>query len=805
MNDAPSRLTAALGERYRIDRELGGGGMSRVYLAHDIALDRAVVLKVLSPDLAGEMSAERFMREIRLAASLQQANIVPLLSTDVAADMPYYVMPYVDGQSLRHRLQSGTPIPLTEAVGILRDVARALGYAHARGVVHRDIKPDNILLSHGTAMVADFGIAKAIRAARTGAHPSPTSSADDAVTLTRVGSSLGTPAYMAPEQITGSESVDQRADLYAWGCLAFELLTGAPPFTGTVQRVLAAHLAESPSALTTLRHDAPAGLARVVMQCLAKDPAQRPADAAAVLAALEETTTSERPAVSGRARMVWVATALLAVSAVAWWQLGRAPTSASGRETKADAAAATRASVAVLPFTEIGGSDSAYFGDGIAETLISALASVPELDVAARTSAFSFRGKNEDVREIARQLGVATVLEGSVQRAGDRLRITAQLVKAGDGVSLWSQTFDKTAADIFAVQDEVAQAVIGALRGKVIAANQRTTTSTRDLAAYELYLQARALAARRGTRDLIEAIGLYRQAIARDSLYAQAWAGLSEAYILRAFYSDVPPVETFAAARSAVNRALAIDSLLPEGVLNLGYLKLVQDWRAHEADSIVRRAITLAPGNATAHKWFYDIRYVYGDSAGAREAIRRAFQIDPRSAVIRANMHQITILAGDTTEAARWADSVRQIDPDQTLFQRDRSLRAAMAGDSTTFFDAQTRLERRVDNFGAPLAELRSAWQVGGARAAALRQVATFTRAQRWLDVARWHQVTGDRDAMFAALAEVRKRHDAFAAFLGEFWLVSNDPRWAAHRAAMGLPCGCRADATAKTDGTVRD
>jgi tetratricopeptide (TPR) repeat protein len=284
--DLRDQLQQHLGSAYTIDRELGGGGMSRVFVARDTRLERTVVIKVLSPELAQGLNADRFEREIKLAASLQQANIVPVLVAGDVGGLPYFTMPFVEGESLRQRLAQG-PVPVSEAVGILRDVARALAYAHARGVVHRDIKPDNVLLSGGAAVVTDFGIAKAISASRTAAP---------GATLTQLGTSIGTPAYMAPEQVAGDPNLDHRVDLYALGCTAFELLTGQQPFANrTPQRMLAAHLSESVPVATALRPDTPPALAALIQRLMAKDPADRPSSAAEVVQSLDQAVTSSAP------------------------------------------------------------------------------------------------------------------------------------------------------------------------------------------------------------------------------------------------------------------------------------------------------------------------------------------------------------------------------------------------------------------------------------------------------------------------------------------------------------------------------
>ncbi len=340
-DDLRTQLQATLGTAYTLDRELGGGGMSRVFVARETALGREVVVKVLAPELAAGVSAERFAREIATAARLQQANIVPVLAAGASAGMPYYTMPFVKGESLRALISNGTSLPIADRINVMRDVARALAYAHAEGVIHRDIKPDNILLSGGTAVVTDFGIAKAISAART--QDVHASQRDDG-TLTQVGSSIGTPAYMAPEQAVG-EIVSNRADLYAWGVVAYELLSGAHPFAGKrgTSQLIAAHIAEAPRPLSELNAEIPRGVAELVMQTLAKNPAERPESASVLLTRLNAVVTpsAERTAPNsalgaragpGPSRWRRIAFAGVVVTAFAaasmWWLLDRPPATA---------------------------------------------------------------------------------------------------------------------------------------------------------------------------------------------------------------------------------------------------------------------------------------------------------------------------------------------------------------------------------------------------------------------------------------------------------------------------------------------
>ena len=438
------QLQTALGSAYTIERELGGGGMSRVFVAHQVALDREVVVKILAPELAEGLSAERFAREIRLAAGMQEPHIVPVLAAGVTdAGLPYYTMPFVEGESLRARLDRAL-LPLGESVDILRDVARALSYAHDRGIVHRDIKPENVLLSSGTAVVTDFGIAKALQLSRTGAP---------GATLTQLGTSIGTPAYMAPEQAAGDD-VDHRADLYAWGVMAYELLAGAHPFAGksSAQQLIAAHIAETPPLLGALVPNAPA-LAALVMRCLAKDPAARPASARAVLDAL--------PAVSGsgdvatpfararRRRWPWVVGAIPAVLIVAalvgWFGvLSSAERATFQLLADRDPVGLRVNRVVVSPLrNETGDSSLAGIGPLAADVLTSALATLPSLEVVdARTAAATgevvrrmprlFRRADEGLA-LADEVGAKVLVDGSYNRDGDSIRVRARVLDASTG------------------------------------------------------------------------------------------------------------------------------------------------------------------------------------------------------------------------------------------------------------------------------------------------------------------------------------------------------------------------------------
>jgi TolB-like protein len=625
VTDAVRRLTSALEGRYRIERELGAGGMATVYLAQDRKHDRQVAIKVLRPELALALGSERFLREIATTANLRHPHILPLYDSGEANGFLYYVMPLVEGESLRNRLDREKQLPIDEALTISREVADALGYAHQRGIIHRDIKPENILLEGGHAVVADFGIARAMSSA-------------GADKLTETGLSVGTPLYMSPEQAAGESNLDGRSDLYSLGCVLYEMLGGQAPFTGpTAESITRQHIVTDAPPITNLRPTVPPEVAGALARSLAKNPADRFNPVAQFADALRPGNPAQTvlpPSATVRAsaasRMAWILVGLgivaLAVVVFLW--------------RRSSGEAAHSASVAVLPFVDLSPDHtSAYLGDGISETLINALASVPGLSVAARTSAFSFRDKAEDVREIGRQLGVATLLEGSVQRAGDHLRVTAQLIKTADGLHLWSESFDRGASDIFAVQDEVAKAVVTALQLRLVIASDSggMRGGTHNAEAYDAYLLGRYHWNRRTTEGMIDATVAFRKALALDSNYALAWSGLADSYVLSIPEEyDVPGLNrdsTLVRAEAAARRAIALEPRLGEAYASLGEIVEYRD-RREEARDAYRQAITLAPNYATGHQWYgYYLAGVNQWENAIRE-MEIAHRLDPLSHVI---------------------------------------------------------------------------------------------------------------------------------------------------------------------------
>ncbi len=609
--DILAELETALGAVYTIERELGGGGMSRVLLAEEKRLGRKVVVKLLSPELGAGVSAERFEREIRLAARLQHPHIVPLLAAGDVNGLPYYTMPFVAGASLRERMQSGH-LASSEAQGILRDVAKALAYAHKQGIVHRDVKPENILLTEGTAMVADFGVARAIAAAKT---------LSERGTITQLGTQVGTPAYMAPEQAAGDPDVDFRADLYAFGVMAYELLAGQHPFAErrTAHALVVAHMTEAPKALTTHTSTVAPSMASIVMQCLGKDPVERPRSASDIVAVLDAA--------------------------------GLTPVSLPAAPVKTPVPGAT---IAVLPFANMSGdADNEYFSDGITDDIITALTQVRDLRVAARASAFSYKGRNEALTVIGDTLGVATVLQGSVRRAGNKVRVTAQLMNAHDGFQLWSERFDRDLDDIFAIQDEIARSIVERLELTLGLRAEKSIVAkpTDDLAAYELYLRGREAVLQRTPPSMRRGLDFFQQALARDPNYARAHLGVAEAWIGLGVYQALPPLEAGKNAEAAIAVVESLDPTLVGIDLLRGQLKLYlrADWDTAGAD--LERVLARTPDDPFANAYMALMSALLRERATRSKWAARAVKCDPLSPHIRALAGMSFYFSGDYDEA----------------------------------------------------------------------------------------------------------------------------------------------------------
>jgi eukaryotic-like serine/threonine-protein kinase len=644
MADLLSELTAALADRYGIERELGRGGMATVFLARDLRHDRPVAFKVLHPDLAATLGPERFQREIRMAARLQHPHILTVLDSGEAAGRLWFTMPFIQGESLRDRLNREKQLPVEDALRIAREAADALDYAHQEGIVHRDIKPENIMLTGRHALVADFGIARALGAS--GAHR-----------LTETGLAIGTPAYMSPEQGTGERELDGRSDIYSLGIVLYEMLAGEPPFGGaTAQAMIARRFTEAARPLRTIRETVPEAVEEAVAKALAKAPADRFSTAGEFAKALEASPQSTRQptlattaapppaatvsthAAATRARPRFRLVAALAVG----FLLGLGVLFGWLRKHNGgDAAEASGVKrLAVLPFENLGRPEDDYFADGITDEVRGKLASLPGIQVTASNSSSQYKKTTKTPQQIGQELGVQYLLVGKVRwekGAGgqSRVRVSPELVQAASASTRWQQPFDASLTDVFQVQADVASRVAQALDVALGTGDKEALAGkpTANLPAYDLYLQGNEAA---GGFDAVapvelrRAIGYYERAVALDSTFALAWAQLSRAHTY-IYWIGTPTSADAEKALAAAERALALAPDLPEGHLALGdYYNLIKrEWQ--RALDVYSRGRKLAPNNAELLKGQGLVARSQGRWEESQAALTQAQSLDPRS------------------------------------------------------------------------------------------------------------------------------------------------------------------------------
>jgi len=576
------RIRELLAPAYTVDRELGRGGMATVYLAQDAKHYRVVALKVLHPDLAANVGTERFLREIRVVARLNHPHILPLFDSGEAGGFLYYVMPHVDGESLRDRLEREQQLPVGEAVRHALGLSAALGYAHRQGVIHRDVKPENVMLYEGEALVMDFGIAKSTMRTSSGS--------------TSGGLLIGTPAYVSPEQAAVSSDADGRSDQYSLAVVLYEMLAGERPFAGdSPSEAFAKRFKGAPPPIRQLREDAPPEVEIALTRALDPDPDERYPDMASFAQALR-----------------WPA---------AGPEFEVAPPSAAMSSAK---------SVAVLPFVNMSPDpNNEYFTDGIAEEIINALTRIQSLRVASRTSAFVFKGKTEDIRDIGRRLKVSTVLEGSVRKAGNKLRVTAQLVNVADGYHLWSERYEREMEDVFAIQDDISQAIAKSLRVILTAGEKAAIEMPRtvNVEAYDYYLRGRQFFHLHRRKSLEYAVQMYEKAVELDPEYALAYAEIALASSLLYTWFDSRETNLIQ-AEFASRKALELAPQLAEAHLARG-IALWLGEKGEEAETEYEAATTLDPKLFEAFYFYGRMRRAQGNHAAAITLLSRASQLRP--------------------------------------------------------------------------------------------------------------------------------------------------------------------------------
>ena len=594
---------------YKILEKLGEGGMGVVYKAEDTKLKRMVALKFLPPELTREPEAKaRFIQEAQAASALDHPNICTIYAIDETSEGQIFIcMAHYEGETLKDMIRHG-PLDGREAVRIAMQIGQGLAKAHSQGIVHRDIKPANIIITKdGVAKILDFGLAKLAGQTQ----------------MTKAGSMLGTVAYMSPEQARG-DAVDHRTDIWSLGVVLYEMLTGTRPFTSEYDQALVySILNEEPASPRNLRPDIPIELEQAVAKTLRKDPEDRFQSVGAFVSALGGVFHPETER--------------------------------------------TSPSIAVLPFVNMSPDpENEYFSDGLSEELINALSKLESLHVTARTSAFRFRGKDLDIREIGRLLNVATVLEGSVRKAGNRIRITAQLIDVADGYHLWSEKYDRELDDVFVVQDEISLAIVDKLKIKLLGEEKRKLVKryTDNLEAYDIYLQGRFHSHKLTEESFKKSLDCFHEAIQKDQGYALAYFGLAEVYVALANIGFTPSRESIPRAKTAALKALELDRELAEAHAIMGFISLTYDWDWPAAESRFKRAIDLNPNCAEAHYPYASYLSALGRHEEAMAEAKRALDLDPLSGITNANMAYVLYAARRYDEAIEHCRKALRIEPD---------------------------------------------------------------------------------------------------------------------------------------------
>ncbi len=784
-SDQQAHITEALAGRYRVERELGRGGMAIVYLARDLRHDRQVAIKVLRAELAHVLGPERFLREIGTAARLQHPLILPVFDSGAApsqdgreAECLWYAMPFIAGESLRDRMTRERQIAVEDAVRIGAEVAQALDYAHAQGVVHRDIKPENILLSDGHAVVADFGLARSVSAA-----------GDER--LTETGLSLGTPAYMSPEQAASDLNLDGRSDLYALGCVIYEMLAGQPPFTGsTAQAILARHALDPVPRLRTVRATVPAGVEAAISRVLNKVPADRFASAEAFARALNQglhSANTRRPSrlpLLGGAAVVALVVALL-FGARSW------------RGDKAGAGKHALTSLAVLPFSNLTGDTAqVYLAEGLTDQLVTSLAQVSALRV------ISLKGRSQEANDEAmKDNRIDATLAGSLQRAGNAVHITVKLVSASTHQTLWAQGYDGELSDILRLQAEVARSVATQLRASTTRQERSGLTVERPAVnpvAYDAYVRGTYFHSRAvGKADSQKAIGYLQQAIEADPTYAAAYAELASCYADMGYLGLDPPEAVFPLARAAALRALELDSLLGEAHVALGYVDFVFGWEFAAAERGFRRGLELNPSYARGYLNYMVLLVAQNRSEEAIAVMKRAQEVDPLSLIMLAAAARPYYNARRYDEAIAQSQKALEID---STFGRAHYWRGLSYEHLPRPADAIREFEQLSARapMSLHLAALGHAYAVGGQRGKAEKvlkelQARSDTSYVSPFDFATLYAGLGDRARTLEWLEKAYARRVPYLVFLAvdpQFDAFRADPRFRDLVRRIGLTVG---------------
>ena len=711
----------AIINQYRILSPIGKGGMGDVYLAQDSKLDRQVALKILPPAFAEDKDRmNRFAREAKSVSALNHPNILTIFEFGADGDVHFIAAEFVRGETLREKLKGG--LTLLQTLEIAIQIASALQAAHEAGIIHRDIKPENVMIREdGIVKVLDFGLAKLVEQITIGA---------EAETLvqdqTQTGMVMGTAAYMSPEQARGAR-VDARSDIFSFGCVLYEALCGRKPFAGeTINHTIVAIMEQQPVALSELIERCPAEIERITGKCLAKDARARYQTAKDLLNDLKEF----KDELSFQAKLGRTATSH---PQEAKPQNLRSRTTPGKQEVEqranAQSVSSNQQSIAVLPFTNMSADeDNEYFCDGLAEELLNALAKIENLKVAARTSAFSFKGKDANISEIGEKLSVKTILEGSVRKSGNRVRITVQLINVADGYHLWSEVYDRKMQDVFAIQDEITATTIDNLKIKLLKPFAVDEAIPAHFEAYNACLKGRHYLNRRTAADILKSVQYFEQSISLEPNYAPAFSGLADSYNLLGAgdYAVLSPGEAFPKAKQAATRALEIDPSLANAHTALGWATTIYDWDLSRGEQHYLRALELNPGYATTHHWYGMLLAVRGDFDKAVFEVETARRLDPLSPIVNSDVAWVLYHARRYDEAIAQCRETIELAPDFSVahWNLGQSLREkGMLAEAIAEFERADELSGGNQVFRAALAH---ALALSGKRDRAIQILESF-------------------------------------------------------------------------------